>query len=86
MWLIVNQNRHPYLSSYKKSDQTLNKQAEILVPKQPLKLLPFGSNHDVNTIPFTLYDDLELADYSGRLLHPKNAVPFRNKHLRYWLL
>ena len=47
------------------------KNKEISVPKQPIKLLPFGSSQDAGTLPFTLYDYLELADYSGRLLHPK---------------
>ena len=47
------------------------KQQSKEVPKQPLKLLPFGLNDQENTIPFTLFDDMELVEYSGRCLHPK---------------
>jgi len=39
-------------------------------PAQPRYLMPFGSSNDSNAIAFTLYDYLELADWSGRALHP----------------
>jgi len=39
-------------------------------PEQPPSLLPFGSTQDNNAIAFTLYDYLELADWSGRAICP----------------
>ena len=36
--------------------------------EQPLSLIPFGSVIDSNAIAFTLYDYLELADWSGRAI------------------
>jgi len=41
--------------------------------EQPRYLMPFGSSEDNNAIAFKLYDYLELADWSGRAIHP-------NKH------
>lgn len=38
--------------------------------KQPTALLPFGLSQDINSIAFSLVDYLELADWSGRAIHP----------------
>ena len=35
--------------------------------------MPFGSSDDNNAIAFTLYDYLELADWSGRAIHPNKS-------------
>jgi len=65
------QERIKQFASFKKQEKKSHKNNEISVPKQPLKLLPFGSSQNEGTIPFTLYDYLELADWSGRLINPK---------------
>jgi REP element-mobilizing transposase RayT len=73
------QERINQFASFKKQEKKSHKNNEISVPKQPLKLLPFGSSQNEGTIPFTLYDYLELADYSGRLLHPKKRGSISGK-------
>jgi len=65
------EERIKQFNAYKKGEQKFSKNTDISIPKQPLKLLPFGSSQDIGTIPFTLYDYLELADWSGRLINPK---------------
>jgi len=50
--------------------QPHHKNSEITVSQQPRKLLHFGCSIDKNTIPFTLFDYLELADFSSRLVEP----------------
>jgi len=50
-------------------DPTSNKPTDN-PPEQPRYLMPFGSSSDNNAIAFTLYDYLELADWSGRAIHP----------------
>jgi len=50
--------------------QRHHKSSEISVSQQPSKLLQFGCSIDKNTIPFTLFDYLELADFSSRLVTP----------------
>jgi len=50
--------------------QQHRKNSEITVSQQPKQLLKFGSSLDKNTIPFTLFDYLELADFSSRLIIP----------------
>jgi hypothetical protein len=47
-----------------------NKKLEFIVLQQPKSLLEFGCSADKNTIPFTLFDYLELADFSSRLIVP----------------
>jgi len=47
-----------------------NKKPEFIVFQQPKSLLSFGCSADKNTIPFTLFDYLELADFSSRLIVP----------------
>ena len=47
-----------------------NKKPEFKVLQQPSLLLDFGCSIDKNTIPFTLFDYLELADFSSRLIRP----------------
>ena len=44
--------------------------------------MPFGASQDVGRIPFTLFDYLELAGYSGRLLHPKKRCSISGKELK----
>jgi len=46
----------------------LNKKPEFIVLQQPKSLFSFGCSADKNTIPFTLFDYLELADFSSRLI------------------
>ena len=41
--------------------------------KQPKYLLPFGHSQDRHAIGFTLYDYLELADWSGRAIVPNKS-------------
>ena len=54
---------HKQLSSVKVD----NKSPE---PQQPNYLLPFGNHQNTKTIAFTLYDYLELIDWSGRAISP----------------
>jgi len=44
--------------------------SELIVLQQPKSLLEFGCSADKNTILFTLFDYLELADFSSRLIVP----------------
>jgi len=46
------------------------KQPALIVLQQPKSLLEFGSSIDKNLIPFTLFEYLELADFSSRLIMP----------------
>ena len=50
--------------------QPHHKNSEITLSQQPKQLLKFGCSVDKNTLPFTLFDYLELADYSSRLIIP----------------
>ncbi len=65
------QERINQYKSHKKSLKSKNKKQGIKVAAQPGKLLKFGSNQDEKTIPFSLLDYLELADWSGRHIDPK---------------
>jgi hypothetical protein len=52
-----------------------NKRTEFTVLQQPNSLLEFGCSIDKDTIPFTLFDYLALADFSSRLIVPnKNGA------------
>jgi hypothetical protein len=64
------QARIKQYKSFQKQQKKHSKQLDITVLQQPKQLIPFGNNIDKNTIPFTLFDYLELADFSGRLLQP----------------
>lgn len=46
------------------------RKSDISVLQQPKQLLKFGCSVDKNTIPFTLFDYLELADFSSQLVTP----------------
>jgi REP element-mobilizing transposase RayT len=67
------------LNAFQKEQQKVKKSAEVSIPKQPTQLLPFGSNDDPKTLPFTLFDYLELADWSGRLINPKKRGSISEK-------
>ena len=54
-------------------DTTSNKSTDNSPPEQPRYLMPFGSSEDNNAIAFTLYDYFELADWSGRAIHPNKS-------------
>jgi hypothetical protein len=68
------QERIKQYQSFKKQDKSKNsksnKKPEFTVLQQPKLLLEFGCSMDKNTIPFTLFDYLELADFSSRLIVP----------------
>lgn len=53
-----------------KQDLKANTKRNKSLPKQPTKLLPFGSSKQPLAIPFTLYDYFELADWSARQIVP----------------
>jgi len=59
--------------SFQKQQNASNKQLGINVLEQPNLLLPFGNSQDKNTIPFSLIDYLELADYSSKLILPNKG-------------
>jgi len=67
------QARITQYQQHKSQQQTSNKHARNPQPEQPNALLPFGSSEDKNAIAFTLYDYLELADWSGRAIHPNKG-------------
>lgn len=50
--------------------QPHHKNSEITLSQQPKQLLKFGCSVDKYTLPFTLFDYLELADFSSRLITP----------------
>ena len=50
--------------------QPHRKNSEITLSQQTKQLLKFGCSVDKKTIPFTLFDYLELADFSSRLIIP----------------
>ena len=56
------------IKQYQAFQKQQNNNAEITVLQQPKRLLKFGCSVDKNTIPFTLFDYLELADFSSRLV------------------
>ena len=68
------QERIKQYQSFKKQDKSKNsksnKKPEFTVLQQPKLLLEFGCSMDKNTIPFKLFDYLELADCSSRLIVP----------------
>jgi len=64
------QERIKQYQSFKKQGESKNKKTEFTVLQQPKLLLEFGCSIDKNTIPFTLFDYLELADFSSRLIVP----------------
>ena len=58
-----------------------NKKSEFIVLQQPKSLLSFGCSADKNTIPFTFFDYLGLADFSSRLIVPhKRGSVTKTKH------
>ena len=63
------QERIKQYQSFKNQGKA-NKKPEFTVLQQPKSLLMFGCSQDKNTIPFTLFDYLELADFSSRLIVP----------------
>jgi len=62
------QERIKQYKSYK--NQQKKRKVDIKVLQQPRQLMPFGNNIDKGTIPFILFDYLELADFSSRLIQP----------------
>jgi len=68
------QERLKQYQSFKKQGNSQknkpNKKLEFTVLQQPKLLLEFGCTVDKNIIPFTLFDYLELADFSSRLIVP----------------
>jgi hypothetical protein len=54
----------------KKQKNTTNKKSGLRVLQQPKALMNFGLTADKNTIPFTLFDYLALADFSCRIIQP----------------
>ncbi len=64
------QERIKQYRSHKNSLKSKHKKQDFKVTEQPNKLLKFGSNQDEQTIPFSLLDYLELADWSGRHIDP----------------
>jgi len=64
------QKRIAQLNSHKK--QAIRKPSSMQVPKQPPSLLPFTSSNtdEINVIPFSCSDYLELLDWSGRQVSP----------------
>jgi REP element-mobilizing transposase RayT len=69
----IQERINQYQSFKKHSDIKSNKpniKTGFTVPQQPKSLLKFGCSIDKNTIPFTLFDYLELADFSSRLIVP----------------
>jgi len=65
------QERIKQYKSYQKQQSRRSKQVDVNVLQQPNQLMPFGNNIDKGTIGFILYDYLELADFSSRLIQPK---------------
>ncbi|NRA56228.1 MAG: hypothetical protein HRU23_18965 [Gammaproteobacteria bacterium] len=59
------QERIQTYQQYKSSQCSLTKE------KQPVALLPFSHSQDKHAIAFSLEDYLELADWSGRAIHPQ---------------
>ncbi|MCJ8305344.1 transposase, partial [Shewanella sp.] len=55
-----------YQKHTESSQEPINSKPTDKPPEQPRYLMPFGSSKDNNAIAFTLYDYLELADWSGR--------------------
>jgi hypothetical protein len=62
------QERIKQYHTYQK--QQRHKNSAVSALQQPKQLLKFGCSIDKNTIPFTLFDYLELADFSSRLVVP----------------
>ena len=62
------QERIKQYKSYKNKQK--KRKVDIKVLQQPRQLMPFGNNIDKGTIPFILFDYLELADFSSRLILP----------------
>ena len=56
------------ITTYQEHQSNQNKTAQ---DKQPPALLPFGLSQDRHAIAFSLVDYLELADWSGRAIHPQ---------------
>jgi len=64
------QQRIKQYKSFQKQQLKPNENSSITVPQQPTNLLIFGNKKFKHTLPFTLFDYLELADFSGRLIQP----------------
>ena len=61
------------ITQYKKYTQSSQEPTDNKPTEQPRYLMPFGSTEGNNAIAFTLYDYLELADWSGRAIHPNKS-------------
>jgi len=68
------------IEQYNKHSAISNASSDVSSPKQPRYLMPFGSSEDRNAIAFTLYDYLELADWSGRAIHPSKRGYIDNRN------
>jgi len=62
------QERIKQYKSFQKQQIKMNEDVTVL--PQPNSLLSFGNNKDKDSIPFTLFDYLELAEFSGKLILP----------------
>jgi hypothetical protein len=67
------QERIKQYVAYTKHNSKIKKTSEHTIPEQPPSLLPFGSISNKSSIAFSLVDYLELADWSGRAVHPNKA-------------
>ena len=54
-----------------KANKLLKQKDNIQHESQPAQLKPFGGNHIKHRIPFALLDYIELVDWSGRHIDPK---------------
>ena len=68
------QERIKQYQSFKKQQykqkNKVNKTSDFNVLQQPKALMSFGLTADRNTVPFTLFDYLSLADFSSRIIQP----------------
>jgi hypothetical protein len=67
---------HAFKKQGNAKNSQFNKKSEFTVLQQPNSLLEFGCSVVEDTIPFTLFDYLELAEFSSRLIVPnkRNSV------------
>lgn len=68
-----------YQQSTKKAKRPPDNATTRLAVKQPKSLIPFGGSQDRKTIAFTLYDYLELADWSARAISPQKPGAISDK-------